>query len=53
MCGVDAVTHGVVYHFVARQNIFEVKVPADHERPRCLRSAALDRCRRRSGRSTT
>jgi NADH-quinone oxidoreductase subunit C len=36
MCSVDAITRiEVVYHFasLAQNHIFEVKVPADHERP--------------------
>jgi NADH-quinone oxidoreductase subunit C len=36
MCSVDMITHiDVVYHFssLAQNHIFEVKVPADHERP--------------------
>jgi len=36
MCSVDAITRiDVVYHFssLAQNHIFEVKVPADHERP--------------------
>jgi NADH-quinone oxidoreductase subunit C len=37
LCSVDAITRiDVVYHFssLAQNHIFEVKVPADHERPR-------------------
>lgn len=37
MCSVDQITRiDVVYHFasLAQNHIFEVKVPADHERPR-------------------
>jgi len=36
MCSVDMITHiDLVYHFssLAQNHIFEVKVPADHERP--------------------
>jgi NADH-quinone oxidoreductase subunit C len=36
LCSVDAITHiDVVYHFasLAQNHLFQVKVPADHERP--------------------
>ncbi len=44
MCSVDRISHiEVVYHFasLARNHIFEVKVPADHENPEVPSVAAL------------